>query len=67
MMYIKYIKLINSMPRINLTIEEHMSLTQLLSHPKTYNYRSDRFDTDTFDSMTEKVFDAVNNLTLEDF
>ena len=67
MMYIKYIKLINSMPRINLTIEEHMALTQLLSHPKTDKYRSDRFDTDTFDSMTEKVFDAVNNLTLEDF
>ena len=55
------------MPRINLTIEEHMSLTQLLSHPKTDKNRSDRFDTDTFDSMTEKVFDAVNNLTLEDF
>ena len=66
-MYIKYIKLINSMPRINLTIEEHMSLTQLLSHPKTDKYRSDRFDTDTFDLMTEMVFDAVNNLTLEDF
>ena len=55
------------MPRINLTIEEHMSLTQLLSHHTTDKYRSDRFDTDTFDSMTEKVFDAVNNLTLEDF
>ena len=67
MMYIKYIKLINSMPRINLTIEEQMSLTQILSHPKTDKYRSDRFDKDTFDSMTEKVFDAVNNLTLEDF
>ena len=67
MMYIKYIKLINSMPRINLTIEEHMSLTQLLSHPKTDKYRSDRFDTDTFDSMEDKVYDAVNNLTVEDF
>ena len=44
-----------------------MSLTQLLSHPKTNKYRSDRFDTDTFDSMVDKVFDAVNNLTLEDF
>ena len=67
MMYIKYIKLINSMPIIKLTIEEHQSLTQLLSHPKTAKYRSDRFDTDTFDSMTDKVFDAVNNLTVEDF
>jgi len=67
MMYIKYIKLINSMPIIKLTIEEHQSLTQLLSHPKTDKYRSDRFDTDTFDSMTDKVFDAVNNLTVEDF
>ena len=55
------------MPQINLTIEEHQALTQLLSHPKTDKYRSDRFDIDTFDSMTDKVFDAVNNLTLEDF
>ena len=31
------------------------------------NYRSDQFDTDTYDSMADKVFDAVNNLTLEDF
>ena len=54
------------MPIIKLTIEEHQSLTQLLSHPKTDKYRSDRFDTDTFDSMTDKVFDAVNNLTEED-
>ena len=37
------------------------------SNPKTDKYRSDRFDTDTFDSMTDKVFDAVNNLTVEDF
>ena len=55
------------MPIIKLTIEEHQSLTQLLSHTKTDKYRSDRFDTDTFDSMTDKVFDAVNNLTVEDF
>ena len=67
MMYIKYIKLINSMPRINLTIEEHMSLTQLLSHPKTMKYRSDLYDTETFDTMEDKVYDAVNNLTVEDF
>ena len=55
------------MPQINLTIEEHQSLTKLLSHPKTGKYRSDRFDTDTFDSMCDKVFDAVNNLLVDDF
>ncbi len=55
------------MPQINLTIEEHQSLTRLLSHPKAIKYRSDLFDTDTFDSMEDKVFDAVNNLTMEDF
>ena len=55
------------MPQINLTIEEHMSLTQLLSHPNTNKNRSDRLDTDTFDSMPEKVFDAVNHLLVEDF
>ena len=67
MMYIKYIKLINSMPIIKLTIEEHQSLTRLLSHPKAMKYRSDILDTDTFDSMEDKVYDAVNNLTVEDF
>ena len=55
------------MPQINLSIEEHQSLTSLLSHPKTIKYRSDLCDTDTFDSMEDKVFDAVNNLTIEDF
>ena len=55
------------MPQINLSIEEHQSLTRLLSHPKTMKYRSDLYDTDTFDSMEDKVFDAVNNLTIEDF
>ena len=55
------------MPLINLTIEEQQSLTRLLSHPKAIKYRSDLFDTDTFDSMEDKVFDAVNNLTIEDF
>ncbi len=60
-------RLLKKMPLIKLTIEEHQSLTQLLSHPKTDKYRNDRFDTDTFDSMTDKVFDAVNNLTVEDF
>ena len=67
MMYIKYIKLINSMPIIKLSIEEHQSLTRLLSHPKAMKYRSDLYDTETFDSMEDKVYDAVNNLTLEDF
>ena len=47
------------MPQINLTIEEHQSLTKLLSHPKSMKYRSDLYDTDTFDSMEDKVFDAV--------
>ena len=55
------------MPQINLSIEEHQSLTRLLSHPKTIKYRSDLYDTDTFDSMEDKVFDAVNNLLIEDF
>tara|TARA_Y100000817_G_scaffold275152_1_gene235859 strand:+ start:921 stop:1121 length:201 start_codon:yes stop_codon:yes gene_type:complete len=66
-MYIKYIKLINSMPIIKLSIEEHQSLTRLLSHPKAMKYRSDLYDTETFDSMEDKVYDAVNNLTVEDF
>ena len=55
------------MPLINLTIEEHQSLTKLLWHPKTMKYRSDLYDTDTFDSMEDKVLDAVNNLTVGDF
>ena len=55
------------MPQINLSIEEHQSLTKFLSHPKAMTYRSDLYDTDAFDSMEDKVFDAVNNLTLEDF
>ena len=55
------------MPQINLTIEEHQSLTKLLSHPKSMKYRSDLYDTETFASMEDKVFDAVNNLTIEDF
>ena len=67
MMYIKYIKLINSMPIIKLSIEEHQSLTRLLSHPKAMKYRSDLYDTETFDSMEDKVYDAVNNLTVDDF
>ena len=52
---------------IKLSIEEHQSLTRLLSHPKTMKYRSDLYDTETFDTMEDKVYDAVNNLTVEDF
>ena len=55
------------MSQINLTIEEHQSLTRLLSHPKVMKYRSDLYDTETFDSMEDKVYDAVNNLTVGDF
>ena len=55
------------MPLINLTIEEHQSLTKLLCHPKTMAFRSNLYDTDTFDSMEDKVLDAVNNLTVGDF
>ena len=55
------------MPQINLTIEEHQSLTKFLCHPKAMKYRMDLYDTDTFDSMEDKVFDAVNNLLVEDF
>ena len=55
------------MPIINLTIEAHQSLTKLLCHPKAMKYRSDLYDTETFDAMEDKVFDAVNNLTVGDF
>ena len=55
------------MPQINLTIEEHQSLTKFLNHPKAMKYRSDLYDTETFDSMEDKVFDAVNHLLVEDF
>lgn len=55
------------MPLLKLTIEEHMSLTNLVSYAYGDNYRNNQMDTDTFDSMADKVFDAVNNLTVEDF
>ena len=55
------------MPIIKLSIEEHQAPTRLLSHPKTMKYRSDLLDTETFDTMEDKVYDAVNNLTVEDF
>ena len=52
---------------IKLSIEEHQALTRCLSHPKVEQYRLDQYDTGTFDSMVDKVYDAVNNLTVEDF
>ena len=55
------------MPQINLTIEEHQVLTNLISYAYGDNYRNNLMDTDTFDEMSDKVYDAVNNLTLEDF
>ena len=55
------------MPLINLTIEEHQHLTRLVARSYDNNYRNDVPDTDTYDSMADKVFDAVNNLTIEDF
>ena len=55
------------MPQINLTMEEHQELTKLVARSYDNNYRNDVLDTDTYDSMADKVFDAVNNLTLEDF
>ena len=53
--------------RIDLTIEEHMSLTNYLSRAYSDNYRNNLMDTDTFDSMVDKVYDGVNHLTVGDF
>ena len=69
------------MPQINLSIEEHQSLTRLLSATLKNKSKFDdnstsifkdtldviRNNESTFMSMTDKCFDAVNNLTLEDF
>ena len=69
------------MPIIKLSIEEHQSLTRLLSatlkNKKNFDNNSTSIFTDTlnaitndestFMSMTDKCFDAVNNLTIEDF
>ena len=69
------------MPQINLSIEEHQSLTRLLSatlkNKKNFDNNSTSIFTDTlnvitsdestFMSMTDKCFDAVNNLTIDDF
>jgi|TARA_B100000242_G_scaffold179733_1_gene128899 hypothetical protein len=55
------------MPQLNLTIEEHQSLSNLVSYAYGDNYRNNLWDTDTFDAMADKVYDAVNNLLVEDF
>ena len=69
------------MPQINLTIEEHQSLSRLLSatlkNKKNFDNNSTSIFKDTLDvitndestfmSMTDKCFDAVNNLLIEDF
>ena len=52
---------------IKLSIEQHQALTQLLSHPDTEKYRLNRYDTGTFDSMVESVYDGINHLTIDDF
>ena len=57
----------SKMPQINLTMEEHQQLTKLVARSYDNNYRNDVLDTNTYDSMADKVFDAVNNLTIEDF
>ena len=55
------------MPQINLSIEEHLALTNLVSFAYSNNYRNNLMDTDTFDNMSDKVYDGVNNLLVEDF
>ena len=69
------------MPIIKLSIEEHQSLSRLLSatlkNKKNFDNNSTSIFKDTLDvitndestfmSMTDKCFDAVNNLTVEDF
>ena len=48
------------MPRITLSIDEHIALTRTLMGKEVQ-------DKDAYDSMQHKVQDSVNNLTLEDF
>ena len=69
------------MPLIKLTIEEHQSLTRLLSATLKNKSKFDdnstsifkdtldviTNDESTFMSMTDKCFDAVNNLLIDDF
>ena len=57
----------SKMPQINLTMEEHQHLTKLVARSYDNNYLNDVLDTNTYDSMADKVFYAVNKLTLEDF
>ena len=52
---------------IKLSIEEHMALSNLVSYAYGDNYRNNLMDTDTFDAMADKVYEGVNNLTVEDF
>ena len=55
------------MPQINLSMEEHQALPNLVSYAYSDNYRNNLMDTDTFDNMSDKVYDGVNNLLVEDF
>ena len=69
------------MPIIKLNLDEHQSLTKLLSatlkNKKNFDNNSTSIFKDTLDvitndestfmSMTNKCFDAVNNLIVEDF
>lgn len=48
------------MPRITLSLDEHIALTRTLMGKEVQ-------DKDAYDSMLDKVQDSVNNLTLEDF
>ena len=51
--------------RLDLTIEQHQSLTRYLA--QSGNYRNNLIDTETFDSMVDVVYDGVNHLTVGDF
>ena len=43
------------MTTFTLTDEEHDALRNLISHAYTSNYYHNRLDTDTFDSMANKI------------
>ncbi len=51
--------------RLDLTIEQHQSLTRYLA--QSGNYRNNLIDTETFNSMVDVVYDGVNHLTVGDF
>ena len=53
--------------RLDLTIEQHQSLTRYLAKAYSGNYRNNLIDTETFDSMVDVVYDGVNHLTVGDF